>query len=150
MYRTQSSYRSSTLSRPQRSQRTFRFFRTHRGSPRDRGPDNHRASLVDRLTQEGLLSLPKAYRKFGIDDVSVWAMLRHSNHGIRTKSGRIVRLETIKIGGRRWTSAQAVHRFVEAQNTDADERQTPDPIDGETRAADDKFLDSLGLGRDND
>ena len=128
-------------------------FRSYRTLPRSRqagtrSPRNE--SLFDRLSQEGLVSLPQAYRKLGVGNISPSAMLRHANHGVRAASGKLVRLESVRIGSRRLTSTQAVRRFIEAQNSACDDEHMPPPTVREAREADDDYLDSLGLGRDED
>ena len=47
-------------------------------------------------------------------------------HGLK-RGDRVVRLETVMVGGRRYTSTQAVTRFIEALNADQ-----PAAVDGPT------------------
>ncbi len=81
-------------------------------------------AVVDAARAEGLRVSPKTALR--------WAL--HGAHGVR--------LETIRVGGRRLTSRAAIRRFVAAQQRDAaPEASTLD------RGAADAVLASHGLGR---
>ena len=62
---------------------------------------------------ETLIPYHKAHRHFP-HDTSPSSVYRWSTRGISTPSGH-VHLETAVIGGRRFTSEQAIHRFLLAQ-----------------------------------
>ncbi len=70
-------------------------------------------TLADRLLSEGLLSVTAAAAAEGIG-ISPKTAIRWSLHGAHG-----VRLETIRVGGRRLTSRAAIRRFVAAQQYDA-------------------------------
>lgn len=70
-------------------------------------------ALAERLLTEGLLSVTDALAAEGVSASSKTAT-RWSLHGAHG-----VRLETIRVGGRRLTSRAAVRRFVAAQQHDA-------------------------------
>ena len=69
---------------------------------------------------ERLITLPQAARKIpGQGDrprVHVSSIYRWSTKGV----GGVV-LETIKVGGRRMTSLEALERFIQAQNLDTEQ-----------------------------
>jgi len=58
------------------------------------------------ILSEQKLSLPQAARRLGVNPSTVW---RWTLRGVRG-----VMLETISIGAKRFTSAEALERFVEA------------------------------------
>lgn len=78
-------------------------------------------SLVERLTSEGLINVGEATRVFGsarsTTSVHPQTIMRWIHKGTKV-SGRVVKLEAIKIGSQRWaTSKQAIHRFIAAMQS---------------------------------
>jgi len=67
---------------------------------------------------ETIVSLGEACRSFPPDGISDATMARWIQRGVRG-----VKLETLMIGGRRFTSKEAICRFIAAQN--ADEQPAP-------------------------
>lgn len=67
------------------------------------------------LANENLITLPKAAKLFPCKRPSLTSMHRWALEGSRG-----VKLESIRIGGFRYTSAEAVQRFIAAMNKDAD------------------------------
>jgi hypothetical protein len=49
-------------------------------------------------------------------------------HGLKARSGQVVRLETIMLGGRRYTSLQATARFIAALNTESGDSAEPKEV----------------------
>lgn len=92
--------------------------------------------LSARLLDEGISSIVAAAAAEGIQ-ISAKTALRWALSGAAG-----VRLETVKVGGRRLTSRAAVRRFVAAQNV---ERFVPEVV--LTRDAADKVLSAHGLAR---
>lgn len=96
--------------------------------------------VAERLCKEGLLGLTEALHSEG-PRVSVWTAMRWCRHGLRDGT----RLEAIKVGGRWYSSREAVRRFLA--------RQSMEPLaPGDTAAsckahAASNYLDSIGLGR---
>ena len=72
--------------------------------------------MIDQET-ETLLTPARSCKEFpgGVGIATVW---RYMSKGVRG-----VKLEYFVCGGKRWTSKEAISRFVDAQNTD----QTPAP-----------------------
>lgn len=93
---------------------------------------------LDLLVDEGLVSATAAVRSLGLH-VSVWTILRWIRHGVRQR-----RLEAVKVGGRWFTSAAAVRRFLARSGTDGRTARRCDP--GPSPATE-RYLDSIGLGR---
>jgi hypothetical protein len=66
------------------------------------------------LTDETLVTLTEATRHIPcregkrLHSSTIW---RWHAKGVRTRSGRRVRLEALRLGGRVWTSVQAIERF---------------------------------------
>ena len=73
----------------------------------DKKPDV-RSPLADRLMDEGLCSVTKAASDIGVS-ISSKTALRWCLNGARG-----VRLESLKVGGRRMTSRAAMRRFIAA------------------------------------
>ena len=70
-------------------------------------------------TTETIVTLGEACRAFPPNGVSDATMARFIQKGVKIKAlGMFVKLETIKIGGRRFTSKEAISRFIAAQNAD--------------------------------
>ncbi len=63
------------------------------------------------IESETVISLGAACREFPPNGRSNATMARYIQKGIRG-----VKLETVKIGGRRYTSREAIARFITAQN----------------------------------
>lgn len=91
---------------------------------------------VDRLLEEGLLSIVDAAEAEGLR-ISPKTTIRWALHGTGG-----VRLETVKVGGRRLTSRAAIRRFVAAQQHD----EVPHGPVIDAKAAD-RILEAHGLGR---
>ncbi len=104
-----------------------------------------------RLLAEGLISLSRAAALFGefrggkrthTSTVSRWCLA-----GVRLREGRVVKLEHIRLGNRLATTAQAVVRFVEAQQSDDTATDQPAAIPpaqaSRQRAAASKQLDAI-------
>ena len=106
-----------------------------------------RESSIARLTEEGLVGVTEAYEAVGIRQ-SYWSAIRHAVHGLRAPDGTTVKLESLKVGGRRMTSKQAVCRFIERLNS-PEERTKRGENACSGRGGDDPFLKSEGLGRDD-
>lgn len=85
-----------------------------------------------RMLKESLLTLSEAARRLpGRPHLStVW---RWATRGV---GPRRTRLDTVRIGGRRYTSAQALSRFVAAISSDATESAMSSTDDGTAEAAD--------------
>jgi hypothetical protein len=74
--------------------------------------------------RERLLGLGAAARLFppmragkSVSPITLW---RWSRNGARRRDGRVVRLETLRVGARTVTSVEAIERFVGALNADVD------------------------------
>lgn len=106
-------------------------------------------TIVERLTREGLRSLPEAFEEVGIKKISLWTLLRYAGRGVKGPSNTQIRLESLKIGGRRLTSVAAVRRFLERLNPEQSDYGEDQVLHGSTATADesDEFLEELGLGR---
>lgn len=73
---------------------------------------------VDRLVAEGLISTADAARLISAKQskpVNGSTIARWAADGVLTADGRLVRLESVRLGKRLRTSAAAVLRFVRAQ-----------------------------------
>lgn len=105
------------------------------------------------LSAETLLSLPQAACKIPSfragKPVSAQCIWRWIRQGVRVPDVGVVRLEGIRLAGRWLTSAEALSRFVAAQQpVDAEETPTPTRTDGQRRRASEraaKKLDKLGI-----
>ncbi len=80
--------------------------------------DEAAAGQPDRLVSEQIIRLndvadwlPRRAPGRKVSQVTLW---RWATKGVRGVDGRRVRLETIKLGGRRYTSVEAVERFAAA------------------------------------
>lgn len=70
---------------------------------------------------EDILTLGQACDEFPPNGVSAATIARLIQKGLKIKSlGIVIKLETVKIGGRRFTSKEAIARFIAAQNADND------------------------------
>ncbi|MEM7204103.1 MAG: DUF1580 domain-containing protein [Planctomycetota bacterium] len=92
----------------------------------------------ERLMREGLVAATAAAKRAGLR-VSVWTLLRWMRRGVRAG-----RLEAVKVGGRWYTSAAAMRRFIA--------RGAPPPVrlgcaGKQTDVAAERYLESVGLGR---
>lgn len=76
-------------------------------------------ALVERLLGEGLISMSKAASLCGEfrggKGTHPSTLVRWSTRGVRLAGGGVLRLETVRLGGRRATSRAALARFVAAQ-----------------------------------
>ena len=91
---------------------------------------------AERLLDEGALPIVEAARREGIG-ISAKTALRWALHGTAG-----VRLESVRVGGRRMTSRAALRRFIAAQQRNATPaKQSIDP------ASADAVLASHGLSR---
>lgn len=96
--------------------------------------------VAERLTREGLLGLTEALHSEG-PRVSVWTAMRWCRRGLRDGT----RLEAIKVGGRWYSSREAVRRFLARQ---AQEPSPPVSTSPSCKAqAASSYLNSIGLGR---
>lgn len=93
--------------------------------------------MTERIYDEGLFSVIEAAKHVGVQ-ISAKTALRWCLHGIRG-----VRLESVKVAGRRMTSREAIRRFITATQREQDR---PDVLD---QQAADRILDAFGLGRDS-
>jgi hypothetical protein len=89
------------------------------------------ADLIHDLTQETLLSLAQAARRFPpyrlgrpVSPSCVWRWCRH---GVKVPGFGVVKLECIRVSGRWLTSEQAISRFVAAQTPPDKIEATPTP-----------------------
>lgn len=70
-------------------------------------------------TKESIITLGEACRAFPPNGVSDATIARLIQKGVKIKAlGIFVKLETVKIAGRRFTSKEAISRFIAAQNAD--------------------------------
>lgn len=92
-------------------------------------------TTTDRLLAEGIATVVEAATAEGIQ-ITAKTALRWVIHGVRG-----VRLESIKVAGRRMTSRQAIRRFV--ANTQNEQGVSPE-VDP---AVSEHVLKSHGLGR---
>ena len=97
---------------------------------------SRRASLVDRLFAEGVVSVVAAAAAEGVA-IGPKQALRWTQHGV----GGVV-LESVRVGGRRMTSRAAFRRFVAAQQREV----VPGAATLNARAAD-AVLAAHGLSR---
>lgn len=68
---------------------------------------------------ETIITIGEACRAFPPNGISDATMARFIQKGVKIKAlGVFVKLETIKIGGRRYTSKEAIAQFIAAQNAD--------------------------------
>ena len=66
---------------------------------------------------ETIITIGEACRAFPPNGISDATMARFIQKGVKIKAlGIFVKLETVKIGGRRFTSKEAIVRFIAAQN----------------------------------
>ena len=71
------------------------------------------------IQTETVIGIGAGCREFPPDGVADATMARFIQKGVKIKAtGEFVKLETIKIGGRRYTSKEAIARFIAAQNAD--------------------------------
>lgn len=60
--------------------------------------------------------------------------------GVKSDDGQVVKLETIRIAGKRYTSKEAVARFIEAQNAPAVKKPNV-----AAKSESGKILEAMGL-----
>lgn len=71
------------------------------------------------IQTETVIGIGEACRSFPPNGISDATMARFIQKGVKIKAlGVFVKLETIKIGGRRYTSKEAIAQFIAAQNAD--------------------------------
>ena len=71
------------------------------------------------IQTETVIGIGAGCREFPPNGVADATMARFIQKGVKVKAtGEVVKLETIKIGGRRYTSKEAIARFIAAQNAD--------------------------------
>ena len=71
------------------------------------------------IQTETVIGIGAGCREFPPNGVADATMGRFIQKGVKIKAlGIFVKLETIKIGGRRYTSKEAIARFIAAQNAD--------------------------------
>ena len=69
------------------------------------------------IQTETVIGIGEACRAFPPNGISDATMARFIQKGVKIKAlGIFVKLETIKIGGRRYTSKEAIASFIAAQN----------------------------------
>lgn len=108
----------------------------------DKQPNVRSESLINRLLNEGVMLVVKAASTEGIS-ISSKTALRWCLAGVRH-----VRLESLKIRGRRMTSRPALRRFIAAIQTSpaSTSGDTGSPVHLDREAAD-RILAAHGLGR---
>jgi hypothetical protein len=71
------------------------------------------------IQNETVITIGAGCREFPPNGISDATMARFIQKGVKVKAtGEIVKLETFKIGGRRFTSLESIGRFIDAQNAD--------------------------------
>lgn len=93
------------------------------------------------LLHEDLVTLPQAAKRFGVHYATIF---RWAQRGIRR-----ARLETVVIGGRRYTSFQALERFAKATTEARDRLQRGSHSSTQRQrqiAAAEAELNRLGIG----
>jgi hypothetical protein len=108
---------------------------------------NQRQVAANRLLDEGVMTVVKAAEMEGIR-ISSKTALRWCMRGVHG-----VRLESVKIGGRRLTSRAALRRFIAATQEQSvpplpTTAPTPPPAAVLDAAAAERILRASGLGRD--
>ena len=77
-------------------------------------------TLVERLVEEGLISMAAAARLYGQARTNVpthrSTPARHALRGVRLPDGRLLKLESVRVNGQLRTSRAAVLRFFALQN----------------------------------
>ena len=71
-------------------------------------------------------------------------LIRWSQHGVLAADGNRVKLETTKVGGRLFTSGQAIDAFLAATNGDCEPKETADDVKRRSREAR-AALEKLGV-----
>jgi hypothetical protein len=71
--------------------------------------------LALQMLHEARLPMADAARRLGLNIKSLY---RYASHGVLGRSGALVKLQTLRIGGIVWTTAEALERFVVALNSD--------------------------------
>ncbi len=72
------------------------------------------------IQTETVIGIGAGCREFPPNGIADATMARFIQKGVKVKAtGEVVKLETFKIGGRRFTSLEAIDRFIAAQNADA-------------------------------
>jgi hypothetical protein len=75
--------------------------------------------FVMSIQNETVIGIGEACRAFPPNGISDATIARFIQRGVKVEAtGEFVKLETFKIGGRRFTSKEAIARFIAAQNTD--------------------------------
>lgn len=71
------------------------------------------------IQNETVIGIGAGCREFPPNGIADATMARFIQKGVKVKAtGEVVKLETFKIGGRRFTSLEAIARFIAAQNAD--------------------------------
>ena len=100
--------------------------------------------MAQDLVEEGLLPLVQAVRESGLQ-VSVWTALRWT----RSSVGRGPRLESLKVGGRHYTSLTAVRRWIALQNRASGDPEKAAEAGGRPKNREAvEYLSRVGLGRE--
>jgi hypothetical protein len=77
------------------------------------------------LMEEKLIPLSQAAKLFPAYDPDkapvIATMINWAQRGVKLSHGQLVKLELLRIGGRWFTSAPAVKRFIENQNVKTEE-----------------------------
>lgn len=95
------------------------------------------------VLDEKLLSFARAARSIQpiregrpVAPATIW---RWATHGARARDGRMVQLQSWKVGGTRCTTVEALVRFFDALNSDADTVPATPATDVDAK------LDALGI-----
>ena len=71
------------------------------------------------IQAETVIGLGEGCREFPPKGIAAATISRYIQNGVKVKAtGNVVKLETCRIGGRRFTSREAIARFIAAQNAD--------------------------------
>jgi hypothetical protein len=94
--------------------------------------------------RETLLTFSRAAKLLpplrGDSPVSPCTLWRWSRYGVRSPAGRLIKLQTWRIGGRACTSREALERFLRELNPGT----SPEPLPVEAEAVE-RALDRLGI-----
>lgn len=95
---------------------------------------------------EELIHFPEAPKYFPGRNPCIQSLHRWRLHGVTGANGQKIKLETVKVSGLRYTTSQAIRRFVEAQNSDQQTSPTITPQQRRKQAeAADRLLKEAGI-----
>jgi len=110
---------------------------------------------ADRLMAEGLIGLAAAAKLLGSwrggRPAHPSTVTRYTHEGVKLADGRVVKLETLRLGSRLMTSRAAVVRFLAAQQGEQGEQDDTPPMSStpaarnRAQAAASAELDALGV-----